>query len=196
MSSQSLRPTRFLLEETDAIRLPEAVSEVAVVGRSNVGKSSVLCALCDNQKLARVSKTPGRTRGITVFEVQKGRWLVDLPGYGFAKAPERERDYWPKMIGDYLSGRPTVKLVLFLVDGEIGLQPIDLSMLHWLKDQNPECRIVGTKTDRLGGSRQFDYRKKLAASIGLGPSEIHWTSSKKGYGVEDLRAEVVAALGI
>ncbi len=194
--NNQLRQTRFLLEETDAVRLPESLAEVAVVGRSNVGKSSTLCALCENKGLARVSKTPGRTRGINVFEAAKGKWLVDLPGYGYADAPKREREYWPKMIGNYLGGRPNMKMIFVLVDAELGIGPADMSMLHWLKDQKTPCRVVGTKVDRMGGSRQWEYRKKMAASIGLNPEEIHWTSSKKGYGVKELRNEVIEALGL
>lgn len=196
MTTQPLRKAKFLLAETDPVRLPDAEAEVVVVGRSNVGKSSALCALCDNANLARVSKTPGRTRGINVFEIAKGRWLVDMPGYGFAVGPKRERDYWPKMIGSYLDNRPSLKLVLVLIDGERGIGPMDLSLLTWIKDKKAACRLVGTKSDKLGASRQFEFRKRMAAAIGLAPDEIHWISSKKGYGMQALRDDVIMALGL
>jgi ribosome biogenesis GTP-binding protein YsxC/EngB len=128
---EPLRQTKFLIAETDPMRVYPAQAEVALVGRSNVGKSSTLCALCDNKTLARVSKMPGRTRGINVFEAVKGRWIVDLPGYGFAMGPQKEREYWPKMIGNYLSGRKSMALVLVLVDGELGIGT---------KNKQPYCR--------------------------------------------------------
>jgi len=191
-----LRQTRFKIAETDPLRVPHALAEVAFVGRSNVGKSSTICALCDNHKLAQVSKKPGRTRGINVYEVAHQRWLVDLPGYGFAHGPKKEHDYWPKMIGNYLSGRSSLRMVFVLLDSEIGLGPIDLSMLNWIREKNLPCCIVGTKVDRLGASRQWEYRKRLADSMGLDARDIHWISSKKGYGIKELRQEVMLALGL
>jgi GTP-binding protein len=91
--SLTLNKTTYWRSETSADRLPEAMAEVTFVGRSNAGKSSLICALCENSQLARISKRPGRTRAINIFEATRGRWLVDLPGYGFAEGPERERNY-------------------------------------------------------------------------------------------------------
>ncbi len=193
---EPLRQTRFILAETDMARLPPSTAEVAFVGRSNVGKSSTICALCDNRTLARVSKTPGRTRGINVFEATRDRWLVDLPGYGYAKVSQKQRDYWPQMIGNYLLGRPTLACVYVLIDAEVGAGEIDKSMLNWLIGKNIPFRVVGTKVDRLGKSTQRERRIKLAESVGLNSTEIQWFSAKKGYGLDALRRDVIETLGI
>lgn len=187
--------TKHLLTETDARRLPPSLAEITFVGRSNVGKSSLICGLCENKKLARVSKTPGRTRGLNVFEVRRGRWLVDLPGFGYAEVPQKEREYWPKMIGGYLV-RPQVSTVFVLMDAERGILPIDLSLLHWLKEKNISFKIVGTKVDRLNHSQQIESRKVMASFLELAPEEIFWVSGKLGYGLNELRTAVAQILGV
>lgn len=191
-----LLQARYLITETDPQRLPPSQAEVTFVGRSNVGKSSLICALCENKKLARVSKTPGRTRGINVFEVRRERWLVDLPGFGYAVAPQKEREYWPKMIGAYLNSRPQLSLVLVLIDAELGLSDIDLSVLHWLNERKIPCHIVGTKVDRLNHARQIEHRARLASSLGMTPEEIYWVSAQKGYGMSELQMDVAKALNL
>ena len=115
-------PLRFVQSASDVGQLPDAEREVALVGRSNVGKSSLLNALAGSTSLARTSKTPGATRLINVFELSgsPGRWLVDLPGYGYAKVSQAERRRWATMIERYLHGRETLDTVLLLVDGEVG----------------------------------------------------------------------------
>src|ERR1700759_4769637 len=112
--NSALRNAHFLMAETAHDRLPLSEAEVSFIGRSNVGKSSLICAITQNSKLARVSKTPGLTRGINIFETKPGRWLVDLPGYGYAVGSERQRDYWPEMIGRYLAERAAMKRVYVL----------------------------------------------------------------------------------
>lgn len=186
--------TRFLMSETDYRRLPPSEAEVTFVGRSNAGKSSLICALCENFKLARVSKTPGRTRELNVFEVQRGRWLVDVPGFGYAAAGKRERDYWPTMIGSYIRNRPQLATVFVLVDAELGFTDLDLSLLTWLSEQKVNCRVVGCKVDRLSHGRQIEQRRKIANTIALEPEDIFWVSAKKGYGINELRKEVAASL--
>jgi GTP-binding protein len=194
MGINHLLNTRYLMSETDQKRLPESLSEVTFVGRSNVGKSSLICALTGNNKLARVSKLPGRTRGINVFEVKKGQWLVDLPGYGYAVAPEKEREYWPTMIGGYITLRPQLATVYILIEADLGVRPQDISLLHWLDGLKVPCRIVGTKVDRIGRDRQLEKRKALANSLGLEADDIFWVSAKKGYGIKELRADILDAL--
>jgi len=194
MSQNLLLNTHYLMSETDQKRLPESLAEVTFVGRSNVGKSSLICALTDNNKLARVSKLPGRTRAINIFEVRKNYWLVDLPGYGYAVAPEKEREYWPTMIGGYITLRPKLAMVYILIDADLGVGPQDISLLHWLHGLKVPCLIVGTKVDRIGRDRQREKRKIMANSLGLEAEDIFWVSAKKGYGIKELRADVVESL--
>lgn len=184
------------MTETDAKRLPPSDAEVTFVGRSNAGKSSLICGLCEDKKLARVSKTPGRTRGLNVFEVRHGRWLVDLPGYGFADAPEKEREYWPKMIGGYLTLRPQLKKIFVLIEAERGLMPLDISLITWLNEGKTPFRIVGTKVDKMNHTQQINGRAKLAETLGLTPDKIFWVSSHKGYGMNEFRAHVAESLGL
>src|SRR6185369_16248007 len=100
----------------------------------NVGKSSLLNALC-RKPLARVSNTPGRTRTINVFVIGADRWLVDLPGYGFATGPAEEREGWAAMIEGYLQGRPSLKMIFVLIDGKVGPTKLDLQTLKWLEEK-------------------------------------------------------------
>src|SRR4051794_18353285 len=123
----------YLLTEVDPARVPLCVAEAAFVGRSNVGKSSLLNALCGGRKnLARVSQTPGRTRTINVFAAGD-LWLVDLPGYGYAVGPESERKAWRGMIEGYLTSRVSLRCVYALVDAEVGPTALDLQLLEWME---------------------------------------------------------------
>ena len=118
---------RFLTSASRLQQLGEREVELAVVGRSNVGKSSLINALAHRKKLAKTSKTPGATQLINVYEFGRedsGQWLVDLPGYGFAKAPKRELERWRKMIEEYLTESPTLGAVLVLIDGAVGPTPL------------------------------------------------------------------------
>jgi len=127
----SARPLQlhFLSSATRASQLPDSDAEVAFVGRSNVGKSSLINALANQKQLARVSNTPGRTQLINIFRHDGGGTLVDLPGYGYAKVPGRVRKDWPEMIEGYLLDREPLEMVFVLVDGEIGPTPLDVQML-------------------------------------------------------------------
>src|SRR4249919_2429030 len=118
MSARPLQ-LRFIKSATRTVDLPDSPAEVAFVGRSNVGKSSLINALANQRQLARVSNTPGRTQLINIFAHGGGGTLVDLPGYGFAKVPGRVRKDWPEMIEGYLLDREPLAMVFVLVDGEI-----------------------------------------------------------------------------
>jgi GTP-binding protein len=183
----------FLLSETDPARLGESASEAAFVGRSNVGKSSLLNALC-RKKLAFTSGTPGRTRLINVFTLGKDRWLVDLPGYGFANAPKAERDAWQAMAGAYLAGRPALRKVFLLIDAEVGPTRLDKEMVDWLNGKRLPWRAVATKADQVKSSRAFARRKEAAQGLGLKTEKLAWVSAKEGLGLAELRAEVASLL--
>jgi GTP-binding protein len=192
----ALRNAHFLLAETAHDRLPMSEAEVSFIGRSNVGKSSLICAVTQNSKLARVSKTPGLTRGINVFETKPGRWIVDLPGYGYAVGPKRQRDYWPEMIGRYLAERSMMKCVYVLVDGFVGATALDEQTVAWLREKNIPFKIVATKVDKIGRDKFGKHRNAIAATLGILPADIFWISSHDQYGLEDLRRDVARELGL
>ena len=166
------------------------------MGRSNVGKSSLLNALAGRTGLARVSRTPGRTRLINVFLAGPDRWIVDLPGYGYAAGPKAESAAWQTMIEGYLLGRPTLRTVFVLVDAEAGPTKLDRQMVVWLRHVRLPHRIVATKTDRVKPARQVARRREAAAALHLHPDDLAWVSSTKGKGLIALRNEVAALLDL
>lgn len=166
------------------------------MGRSNVGKSSLLNALANQNQLARVSKTPGRTRLINIFLTGPDRWIVDLPGYGFAAGPREESQAWQAMIEGYLLGRKTLRMVFVLVDAEIGPTKLDHQMIDWLRNTEQPYRIVATKADQVKPSRQLAQRRDISATLGLQTTDIAWVSAQKGTGIQDLRREVAACLDL
>jgi GTP-binding protein len=175
--------------------LPATPREVAFVGRSNVGKSSLLNALANRRQLAKVSNTPGRTQLINLFTLPSGAAVVDLPGYGFAAVPKREQAGWQAMIEGYLLERPSLELVFVLVDAEIGPTKLDIQMLAWLRDSEVPHAIVATKTDKVRPSKRAGRRQQLAAACGLEPADVLWVSSSKGTGIDELQAHVNTMLG-
>ncbi len=176
MSSTPLR-LRFLASATRLGQLPDSAAEVAVVGRSNVGKSSLINALANTKQLARVSNTPGRTQLINIFEVADGGTIVDLPGYGYAKVPARVRRDWPEMIEGYLLEREPLVQVMVLVDGEIGPTPLDQQMLAWLRANDVPHTVVATKADKVKSSKRPARRRDLAAGCDLDPGDVVWVIS-------------------
>jgi GTP-binding protein len=171
-------------------------AEVAFVGRSNVGKSSLLKALANQNQLARVSKTPGRTRLINLFLTGPDRWIVDLPGYGYAGGSKDETSTWQAMVEGYLMNRKSLRMVFLLVDAEIGPTKLDHQMVGWLQSTELPYRIVATKADQVKPSRQLAQRRDIAAVFGLQAPDIAWASSLKGTGIQDLRKEVAACLDL
>ncbi|MGA2079000.1 MAG: ribosome biogenesis GTP-binding protein YihA/YsxC [Holophaga sp.] len=192
--AQPLKDTRFLTSAAGVGQLGPCRAEVAFVGRSNVGKSSLLNALCFQKRLAKTSKTPGRTRLINVFLSGADRWIVDLPGYGFAAGPAKERETWQGMVEGYLTGRKSLCMVFVLVDAEVGPTRLDHQMLDWLRSAGLPFRIAATKCDRVKPSRQLAQRRDVAAELGLQPGDIAWVSAEKGTGIPGLRQEVEGLL--
>ena len=194
--SQSLTDVRFLVSASDVSQLGVCHAEVAFVGRSNVGKSSLLNSLARQKDLARVSKTPGRTRFINVFLTGADRWIVDLPGYGFASGSAKERSTWQAMLEGYLTTRETLRVIFVLVDAVVGPTPLDHQMIEWLQSIQRSYRIVATKVDRVKSSRQLAQRRDLAAELGLMTEDLAWVSSAKGTGITELRKEVASLLDL
>ncbi|MBI5169687.1 MAG: ribosome biogenesis GTP-binding protein YsxC [Candidatus Eisenbacteria bacterium] len=190
-----LSNARFLLSASDVRQLGPCHAEVAFVGRSNVGKSSLLNALVHQKALARVSRTPGRTRLINVFAVEdEDRWIVDLPGYGHASGPKRERDEWQGMIERYLAKRPSLRMVFVLIDAEVGPTPLDAQMLEWLVAHRLSAVVVANKFDKVKPSRRETQVRDIAAALGRRPEAMAWVSAAKGTGVPELRSVVASLL--
>ena len=182
---------RFVSSYPNAGQMPATEAEVALVGRSNVGKSSLLNALAQRKQLARTSKTPGATRLINAFELgteNSRRWLVDLPGYGYAKASKVEQARWGSMAEGYLTHREPLRGVLHLIDGEIGPTRLDIQTMEWLDGLDLPVTYVATKADKVRPSRRSARRAELAAKLGTGRGTVQWTSATKGTGIIELRA--------
>ena len=183
----------FLLSETDPARLGPSSGEVAFVGRSNAGKSTLLNAMF-LKGLARVSGTPGCTRSINVYQVAKGRWLVDLPGYGYASGSDASRADWGPMIEGYLTGRENLRMVFVLVDAKLGPTKLDLLMLRWLQTQGLPWRVVAAKSDQVRGARRQAQKRCVAEAAGVRVESLSWVSALDNFGVHELRREVAALL--
>ena len=176
--------------------LPPSPAEVAVVGRSNVGKSSLINALANRKQLARVSNTPGRTQLINLFELPNGTTFVDLPGYGFAKVPGRLRAGWQQMIEGYLLGREELVMIFVLVDGEIGPTKLDVQMLEWLRFNELNHTIVATKHDKVKAAKMGARKAEVAKACMLDAGDIAWVSASKSTGIDALRGRVRALLDL
>jgi GTP-binding protein len=179
---------------------PEA-PEVAIAGRSNVGKSSLINALTRRKKLAKTSGTPGKTQLINFFRIDDSFILVDLPGYGFAKVPIPVKKKWERMVDQYLREREPLRGVIVLIDSRRGVMEMDLALLEWLAEADLPACLVLTKTDKL---KQAD-RKKTADELvrtlmkggdrfGRWSGPIH-TSAEKGWGRKELLAQLDEWLG-
>jgi GTP-binding protein len=193
--AHALDSVRFLLSDTDPAKLGPSLAEVAFVGRSNSGKSTMINALC-RKDLARTSSTPGRTRTINVYEAAPQRRIVDLPGYGFATGPASSREGWGAMIEGYLTGAKTLAAIFVLVDAKLGPQKIDLEMLNWLQAERLPLRVVVTKVDQVKSSRALVRRREVAQLVGLTPEAVAWVSSQEGTGISELRNEVAKLIGV
>ncbi len=180
-------PLRFVTSAPELGRLPASPAEVAVVGRSNVGESSLVNALANRRALANVSKTPGRTQLLNLYEIEGTGTLVDLPGYGYASVSKATRAGWGRMIEGYLLGREALTMVLLLVDGEIGPTKLDLDVLAWMRANVVPHTIVATKHDKVKSSVREKRKKELAARCDLQPGDVVWVSAEKGVGIDRLR---------
>lgn len=192
---------RFLTSAPDVDRLPDSPAEVAFAGRSNVGKSSLINALANRRQLAEVSKTPGRTRLLNLFEVTgapggRAPTVVDLPGYGFAKVPAAVKATWAPMIEGYLLERSPLRQVLVLVDGLVGPTELDIRMLEWTSHHGVPHQVVATKADKVKPSAQQRRRRDLAGACGLDAGDVLWVSAAKGDNVAELRSRVRGWLGM
>ena len=188
----------FLLSAPSLNFLPEPdYPEIAFAGRSNVGKSSLINAGTGRKAIARASVTPGRTQELNFFEVGEPTRLrlVDMPGYGFAKAPVKVVERWRRMVRDFLRGRQPLRRTLVLIDSRHGIKPPDEEMMRMLDEAAVGYRLVLTKADKVKASElaetlaqvEAEARKHAAAY-----PTIHVTSAEKGMGIAELRAAILA----
>ena len=170
--------------------LQDSLPQIAFVGRSNVGKSSLINCLCGNGKLARTSSTPGRTRLINYFLINKNFYFVDLPGYGFAKASKMEVASWQSMIEPYITNNDKLKCVFVLLDSKVGATTDDKQMIKYLSYFRIPYLIVATKVDKFGKSMIKPRLSSIANDIGVGVSDVYGMSSYTGYGKEQLLSKL------
>jgi GTP-binding protein len=195
----------FVKSATDARGWPPSgPPEFAFCGRSNVGKSSALNALAARKSLARVSRTPGRTRLINFFDLRAaertrsgGRGeehhvvFADLPGYGFASGAREERDTWRPMIEEYLTRREPLRALVVLVDGELGAQPSDVEMVRWGESLERSVVVAATKLDKLARNRRTQQIDRIAGRLAV-PKVVGF-SAREHFGVEELWREILSA---
>lgn len=160
--------------------------EITFVGRSNVGKSSLINALTNRKKLAKTSSLAGRTRLVNMFLIDKKFMLVDLPGYGYAKASKEAQNEWQSLIGGYLQKSTNLKIVFVLVDLRLMPSELDKEMLNFLYYYNIPFKLVGTKADKLPKSQIAINAKKIALELGLGTDDIIAVSSETKFGINNL----------
>ena len=192
-----LRQTCFLTTVADLRQLPlDAVAEVAFVGRSNAGKSSAINTICDHTRLAYVSKTPGRTQHLNYFTVRPGEYLVDLPGYGFAKVPDEVQKSWNGLISPYLAKRPQLRGMFVIMDSRHPLTDLDWKMIDWFLPTGTPIHVLLSKADKMTRQEQTKTLQavKTAVAKAQGQITVQLFSSLKKTGVEEARAVILGWL--
>ena len=184
------KKTEFVFGITDNKDLPEDIGcEILLAGRSNAGKSSALNCLTDNKKLARISKTPGRTTEINFFKVNKDLKLLDLPGYGFAKSSKAKKKDWGPLLGQYFQKRKALTAVIIFMDIRHPLKQIDWDMIQLCRDCNVPFILVLTKSDKLSNNKITNTIKYVKTKVHeVNPLVI---SSQNGVGFDKLSTEIL-----
>ena len=197
--SNPLNPAQYLLSAHTTRQLPaDGGTEVAFAGRSNAGKSSALNALTHRNGLARVSKTPGRTQQLVFFQVQPERYLVDLPGYGYAKVPQELQAHWQAFIDQYFRTREALRGLVVVMDIRHPLKDYDRQMIGYAVARGLPAHALLTKADKLGRGQQAQalaaVRRELAAAWGADTVSVQTFSSESKQGVDEARAIVTGWL--
>lgn len=193
-----LKPVNFVAGVQTLDQLPHlTLPEVAFIGRSNVGKSSLLNALTNNGKLARTSQTPGATKQLNFFNVMDVLHLVDVPGYGYAKAAKKDKKQWQGALFDYLRGRAQLARAFMLIDARHGVKEADQKMFELLNDAAVSFQIVLTKIDKITADELQKVAQKTLEAAARQPAAhpgIVSTSADKKLGIDALREAVIEAL--
>jgi GTP-binding protein len=177
----------FLISAHALKQLPSStMPEIAFAGRSNVGKSSLINTLVNRRKLVKVSARPGKTQSLNYFTVKDRLYLVDLPGYGFAKVPKMVKGLWQTLIASYIETRETLCCVVVILDIRHPVKSLDMELVNWLRDIGVGFLPVYTKLDKISRGRRQAHAASLDAALGVKPEERVLFSAKTGEGKEDL----------
>lgn len=189
-------PCDFVLGVAALSQLPDAaLPEVAFAGRSNVGKSSLVNALTNRKTLAKTSATPGRTQQLNYFNLGGALYMVDMPGYGYAKVSKTQVAEWTRLIYDYLRGRPTLRCVFILIDSRHGLKESDLELMKMLDETAVSYRIILTKADKVKDQDLAKIKQAIMVTLknhAAAYPDILATSAEKGAGIPELRAVIAS----
>lgn len=192
-----VKTAEFVTSVSDVSKLNEYddLPQFTFVGRSNVGKSSLINYITNRKALAKTGSTPGRTRLINYFKINSRFYLVDLPGYGFAQASKAEQAQWQSLIGGYLQNTQSLKLVFVLVDVRHQPSKLDVQMLDYLYQfQIPFC-VVATKADKVGKSELHKNLQTIANTFGLGVQDVIYVSSAKKQGAQRILERIETLIG-
>jgi GTP-binding protein len=172
---------------------PEDLPEVCFAGRSNVGKSSLINALTNRKRLARTSNTPGKTQQMNYYNIDQKFYIVDLPGFGFAKVPEKERQRWGKDIKQYLLQRNTLNMILHLVDARHDPTTLDKDFFYWMASNQKPFSVILTKADKLSGNKLAASKKTVKKTLEMMNIEVPIivTSSDSGRGIDELQSLIL-----
>lgn len=189
MTTPNYKKTHFLLSVAHLKQLPpDHGAEIAIIGRSNAGKSSVLNQLTQNKNLARTSKTPGRTQLINLFAIDKDRRIADLPGYGYAKVTVEVKQQWEKLLDEYLRTRACLKGLLMVMDIRHPMREFDQQILNWTNESQLPVHILLNKVDKLSASQAKQTLFKISKDLKIyhNPITVQTFSALKGVGMKEL----------
>lgn len=191
-----IKQAKFLISVSNSGKLPEYdAPEIAIAGKSNVGKSSLINFLTNNKKMAKTSQEPGRTRLLNYFEINNGEFnIVDLPGYGFAKAPKTEIEKWGAMIEGYFQNSTKLKNVFVLVDSRRVPSQDDIQLVSYLFYYHIPFTVIATKIDKLSKTQIAKSKKIIAETFKLGTGNIIMTSSQEKVGMTDILDRIESVL--
>jgi GTP-binding protein len=177
-------------------KLPEQLyPEIAFAGRSNVGKSSLINKLVNRKNLVKTSAKPGKTESLNFFKVEGGMYLVDLPGYGFARKDLKTREAWQDLISGYITSRIALACVVVIIDLRHELKQLDREMIDWLANNGKQYLIVYTKADKLSNNEQAKQAAALDAALNIRPADRLLFSATSGQGCEELRKRLAGYRG-